>query len=604
MPRDTEVKVPNITAPDFIADRCRNARLSKTLSRLALAKLARVATRSITTVETKRTGKRLSDLLRRTGDEKLILRQRRLWARSLARLALALDEDPQIWLQWFEAQGNTLLAEEVNRIISDAMARVRRSERPAVASGGKAVASTFAVNTLREMRETLKWSQTRKFEVDVCFLTSSPHARAQTEFYQEFLQRVFGIINPRLAIKSHELKTDAFSFKDLMEGLSGDAPRFRVVIGPYQMVGRSAYQVRFIPIPGWRIRLAALVTTGHQRVPTWDAICRGRTGDGRMGQRDTLRILTIGGEAGDVYLRGFHGYSPGVDYISLPGYDPVGAANQFYQMAAKDKSQRKTTVLVIGEYEAARVRQTLAGQLEVVDVAARRGSGAPRYQLAMATGEGDRRWFSTLNRAVLELFKNSSAVVGELYGKYIVTLIEEAIADEEARTDRPSWAVLLDLLGVAQDPLPRKYADLVAAWKHRACEPRSYLQPQPFEFGSGGVRGDEFQILEAVQKFLVNHLKTEFSRMIRIETDGATRETTADESKRMIGFIVHRLVRPMETTPSATLRKVSSLQKKLERLSKTLAGIMARLNVLGAAVDPGDRKGGSRQGARLTKYSG
>jgi transcriptional regulator with XRE-family HTH domain len=390
------------------AMRCLKSREKRSMTTTDLARAARVSNTSISLIEN---GK-LRDEIDEAGD---LPRAERTWAFILMKLAIALgDAKPADWL----ADANLNLPDDIVRRLWD-------KARKQIEEVGRRTDSAGRIEpgTLGWVRSKLREREKGDVEVDVELLLSDEESRGQAVFYERIATLLLKTINPRLRVRMVQRPA---RFHDVMTDLSPQAdgpPRVRLVVGAFKMVGRSEHRVTFQPIPGWRIRMAALALPDSMF--TWEMLRTNAAGLPPM-VRNRLEVHCIEGEAGDVCLRTLSDIRP-QDLVVLPEYNLRLAAKAFHR-ALDDNPY---SVFVIGEYEAAIMRAILRDEYnrKVVDVA----EDSPRYQVSIATYENDERWARTLGNAMDELFKNAGGVMAEIYGHYMVEVILQAIALEDAR---------------------------------------------------------------------------------------------------------------------------------------------------------------------------
>jgi DNA-binding XRE family transcriptional regulator len=402
-----------------------------------LAKKAGVSTHSIIILEDKdRYRKLVEDAANTTGrsKQKIIL----AWARILAKIALTFNDDPDPWLASLSTYGiPPFRDDEKFKILSSARKRLAREGEDTMTQLKEFLRQEKEkeqVDTLAQLRTHLNANAHEPYTLPVFVLTaSSRSSAAQRTFYEDFFRLVCGTISPRLELsfdkaqlvpsQPHQTfgevqlqpKPGRFqpSFGEIMAGLSSLPNRHRVVLGPFQMVGRFTYDVAFIPIPGWRIRLSCLAAPSNKI--TWQSIRE-------KSNKRNINVITIAGEAGDVYMRGFCGY-PQTHLSTQENYDVYQAAEQFQRFIDHDP------VIVVGEYEATAIKYILRKdyRLHVEDRAADPKAFAPRFQLAMATNARDVGWTEALRAAVREVFASAPDLMAQIYGKYMIGILGEEL---------------------------------------------------------------------------------------------------------------------------------------------------------------------------------
>jgi transcriptional regulator with XRE-family HTH domain len=505
-------KKPREAGTDFdVPARCRAARQRQGLTIADLAAKARVSNRSVSQIEEGVGDRRLIDVLRST---EASARQRRAWARVLAKVALALGEDPAAWLGWLRQAGIALQPEELNNLLASARRRVQGTSRG-------------LAGMLDEFRAAQRARPEEPFEVPVHLLTFGKEAEGQNNFFRKFIELAFSAINPWLRAAPSEGVT---TFDRLMASLTKPPPRYRVVVGAFQMVGRSHHGVAFIPIPGWRLRLACLAAADAPL--SWQDVRE----EGRRLPHDRkgLQVVTIAGEAGDVYLRSFCDYAA-ARLDTLAEYDIEKAAARLHCHLRDDRPGR-TTVLVTGEYEASAVRHHMRRHYgrELKDLAARDGADPPSYPLALATAAEDKGWTETLRQAVAELFTNAGAIMAELYGQYMEEVIEEAVGNE-GQPGEPPYRVVRAVLGLEET----------------ARLPPSYLRLDEFDF----------PVPRAFRKRLEGYLRDKARQ--RHWVDPADSAATNALLMRLIPWLG-------QVTPESTLEEVRRLGEQLGRQEQLL----------------------------------
>jgi hypothetical protein len=323
----------------------------------------------------------------------------------------------------------------VVRLLSGAAEPATLRSRPGYRPGAGCTPS--GPKALAEIRLSLAFRIDERVEVHL--LNPDDKSGAQRNFYERLIEMVLKTINSRLVPKiNRETKT----FGAVMDELSQENPKYRVVVGAFEMVGRSHHRIVFIPIPGWRNRLGALTTAGSTL--TWDII---RKLDNKLIQTNypNLQIMTIEREAGDTYLKSFCDFP--VDQVTrIPEFDLLKITNLFHTEILKNPM----TVLVVGEYEAAAISRVLREQYKdnLTDLAS--GSEAvPRYQLAFAVAEHDERWAKIFRSAIDELFKSTGTTMGEIYGEYMVGVIKETVSSENSERVEPAQ-VFRRILGLKE----------------------------------------------------------------------------------------------------------------------------------------------------------
>jgi len=227
------------------------------------------------------------------------------------------------------------------------------------------------------------------------------------------------------------------------------------------------------------------------------------------------------------------------DLVTIDEYNLSEAAEQFHAISASSCR----TALVVGEYEAAWIRQILKKnyQYEVVDLAAKSGAKAPRYQLAIATSERDTGWNAMLSDAMQELFKNFGSLMGKLYGQYMVDVIREAMAIEG---------------DLGQDPY--HIFDALTDVDDKQRPARSYLQ----------LHDMGFPVSTAFKDSLRDYLGEEISRLQWLKPGSK------------IEPVLYRLVPWLDSDEEKILQKVSKTLDLVNTLSKTAGDIKTSQDAL------------------------
>jgi hypothetical protein len=491
-----------------------------------LAARARVSNRSVLQLESTRPGERLEEVLGRSTSE----RKRAAWARVLTKVAVQLRIEPAEWFDRLGKAGVALPAAEADRMA------VRAEQSPSMR---RAEGSTLA-----ELRKFLRLHPSDNFPLPVHLLLCGPKGKAQRELFWALLRILVSAVSPRFEPHAHDtIRT----FDDLMEGLSSRPPKYRLGIGPFQLVGRSPYPVSFTALPGWRIRLACLAAPEAEGHFTFQDV-RDEPTRKRRDQKG-LTVWSIDREAGDVYLRGFCNYTD-ILLTTLRNYNLEEAARGFRQALERGGRQARHTVFVVGEYEAATIHNLIRqeGGPALVDLAARKSADAPRYPLALTTAEDDRRWTEAIRAALVEVFRNGPNLIAELYGQYILDVIDEAIEAEPSATDRAARKKIVDDLLGLHDP------DKL---------PPSYLEVEEIELPGGAVAG------KALRDRLREALEQGIQSSAWFAPEGAA---VADYVKRLAPWVY---------------RDPSSLAERLDHIDATLVAIRKKLARLG-------RRGGAR----------
>jgi hypothetical protein len=511
-----------VRASPGIAQCCREARGKTTIARLA--KKARVSNRSIAVIESGNLSKELQEQEGKNTDRKM-----RAWASVLTKLALALEQDPDEWLERAEID-----------LPESELKEIKSAARQRTSSGARTEPDTLS--TLR--RELQQARPDAMIPIDVHLLTSDKSTRGQEAFYNRFCKLLLRTIDPRIEPRfTNEVRT----FEGVMEGLSTAPPRHRLVVGAFQMVGRTQHRVIFIPIPGWRIRLGALALPEAE--VTWENIRQSGEGLSRKAKQE-LKILVINHEAADVYLRSFCDFDE-EKILRINEYHIRGAAERFNEELEKNNR----AVFVLGDYEAAVMRSILRQKYkrDLVDIAAASES-APRYQLALVVAESDERWARTLRNAIDELFKNAGALMAEVYGQYMVDVIDETVKAEAKRghDERETLRLTLglqtadDASGNGKSRVRRRQRGYSRAALRSITSVPSYLQLRDFSF----------PVSSAFQHRLHDFLKSE---LLRLELVGAGEP---------FGPYFHSLAPWLRSDEEETLRTTNQIRRQMERMAR------------------------------------
>jgi hypothetical protein len=312
-------------------------------------------------------------------------------------------------------------------------------------------------DTVSELRSSLRGDLPRNVRLKVRLLTASGpnEAKAQHRFYIRLVEMIFKTVSPRLEAEFLPMSPNT-RFDELVRGLVTTPPEYRLLVGPFRMIGRVIRgQIVFVPIPAWSIRLSCLAAHGRGTNQLSWAQVRGNALLDPRQQKD-IRVLTIADEAADLYLRSFCGYTDAMLH-TIKQYDLERAATEFATRLA-DPRQNANTVFVVGEFEGTYLRHKIRKDyhFDLVDLAAASEAGAPRYQLAFAVAEQDAAWAKVVREAMAELFLNSGALVAEEYAEYIVGAIREAISMEGA-PGRPLNEVFEEVISPPSGGEPRSY---------------------------------------------------------------------------------------------------------------------------------------------------
>lgn len=351
------------------------------------------------------------------------------WAIRLAQVALTLKEDTdegdseaKTWLGYFM----TAVGMSLEMGIEDILGRARTRRE---------LALRRHTGELPRIRKEIE--RDGRATVSVYLLTAGRnHDQAQRVFYNRLARLLCGAVSPDIRVDV--VPSNRFNnFNQIMAGLIGSAGQpasYSILIGPWSMVSRSLYEARFTKLPFFWHRLACLTSASSPL--TWAQV---RSAPGRKAG-NPARIVTVEGEAGDVYLRSFCRYTikeGGTQFqfnlIRVPENDPEAITQKFEEMiqAHQESSDREgPPVLVIGEYEARSVKSYFNArnpQYPLKDLAAKPSAFAPRYPLAIATDEKDAHWSETIARCIEEIFVNAPALVVEAYGEYLDTVLRETL---------------------------------------------------------------------------------------------------------------------------------------------------------------------------------
>lgn len=392
---------------------------------LDLAKAARISNQTVIRIEGKKP--RLGEYLVTLTSPRASRRKQGTmgkWLRILARVAVTLGDDPAAYFDWLSAQG-VPTDEEQRRLAVEAAQRLRL--------GGDSDSNT--VTDFRRHIQTIP--PPKPFRVPVRLLTSRPREfAAENQFYRNLVERLFRAISPRLAPDFDERPT---TFGEMLSGLCDSPPRHRLVVGAFELVRRS-FQVGFVPIPGFRTRLAAL---GDERAGfSWDDVERAPEK-----HHTTIRPVVIADTVGHYHLQ-FCNW-PEDDLEVEPVYDVARVADTFRRCL--DSNPR--AVLVAGEYEVAATFQKLLEEpqgvpvKDLVDLAEQPDVDAPSYRVAMAVSATDEGWKNLLERAMTELFQNVPSLMAEEYARYLVALWKEHAAQEKEVRSTPARTVYDRWLG-------------------------------------------------------------------------------------------------------------------------------------------------------------
>jgi hypothetical protein len=386
-----------------------------------LAKAARISTKTVIRLEEQ--GPRLGKYLKALTSPRATPRKQgtlEKWLRILARVAAVLGDDSADYFDWLSGQGVPTTGEQRRQAVEAA-------ESPRL--GGDSASDTVA-DFRRHVRTT---PPPEPYKVPVRLLTTRPHGfAAENQFYRTLIEeRLFRAISPRLDPDFDERST---TFGEMLSGLCESPPRHRLVVGAYELVRRS-FQVGFVPIPGFRTRLAAL---GDQREDfSWEDVERAPKQD----HPPTIRPVVIADTVGHYHLQFCNWLE---DHLVVePVYDVARVADAFRRCL--DSNPR--AVLVAGEYEAAAIFQQLLEKpqgvpvKDLVDLAEQPGVDAPSYRVAMAVSANDEGWKDLLARAMTELFQNVPSLMAEEYARYLLALWKEHAAQEKEIRSTPARAV-------------------------------------------------------------------------------------------------------------------------------------------------------------------
>jgi hypothetical protein len=437
---------------ETLGEACRSARDTKEWSVQALSKKARVGTATIVDIE----GGRKTLVAKFQKSRRLTPR----FAGSLIRLALVLGKEPASWLE-LVSDYHAFDAAAVERFVSAAHAQLKssnlaQSSLPTQATEAAKVGEAEDDCTLKRVRKDLKALEQPKVDgrdrgrstvdVKVCLLTCArprnhadpkhlPHDTAQRRFYERLVGLIFGAIDPRLKPKfvgadgnSENPGAEPGSFAKVMKGLTETPRRFDLLVGPWSMVARSSYDVTFTKLPCLWHRIACLTDSLNPKKLTWENV---RAGAGETAVKP--RVVTIEGEAADVYLRSFRDYTEHA-LNRVETYNTEQFASRLIELE-EDEKKDLGVVGVIGEFEARNVLWYYRDQWQargdrkkkLIDLAAPKAANAPRYPLAVATAASDLLWTETIGRAIEELFVNAPALIAEVYGDYLVAALQETV---------------------------------------------------------------------------------------------------------------------------------------------------------------------------------
>lgn len=320
------------------------------------------------------------------------------------------------------AHGLQLDVGELLSVLNDAGPRTKRSE-PTLGVGAQAA----VFDTWGWIRQALLAAPRAPLNIETGVLTyeRNPHrpdfSEPRDRFYESFLSYIYRSVHGNLRmIVNHDSSPE-----QLTADLCSNRRRYRAVIGQFNIVSRMVGGVSFVPMPGLELRLACW--TAYEGLAWSDVIKEQyREEADKLG----IRVLTVKGQAGDVFIRGqcgYHEHDGGL--VTCSQYDFEEIAERFVELYQQDWERKTKTVFVNSEYGASAIAEAIRARLQpdtsIFDIAGSGGVAAPRFHPSISFDCRDRAWREVIAMAIQECFRNAGFNLARIYADYFLALYQE-----------------------------------------------------------------------------------------------------------------------------------------------------------------------------------
>lgn len=433
-------------------------------------------------------------------------RETRAWIRTLARLAVHFGRDPRDWLTavgigwepavrevaWkairtreeraaaaaaAKAAARTaarVASRGASRPVSETASDVAWGAGPVTAAGGEPGAaapeavSSSEVDPLADIERADQSLEPFPVQIGIAdfWPFCQPPLGSPRSFFQRFAERLIGSIDP-----SWRIQTRIDTARNLARALTGADPRPHLSIGLFDTVPRRRSGIGFLPIPGFRVRLAAIHVRQRgsgPRAPTWEEATS-------PGGWEAVRFLVIAGEPGGLYLEGQCG-CPRERLLLRSPMQPDRLAEELLQEVRRRANE--PVVLVTDELSVLPILGALERQegfserFSWEELSGARDDTAG-YLLSVAVPPAAARWRKLLETALeRDLFGTAALRTARLYASTLAEAAMTHLAPQLAKDARSRRLWRLSSAELATPAFRRAYVvhlvERVEAELHRA----------------------------------------------------------------------------------------------------------------------------------------
>lgn len=337
------------------------------------------------------------------------------WVRTLTRIAYHLGHDPRAWIEGVGIEWSETIKYVSDSALRAAMRRARDRPMARLAPGG----------IDREPKPT------RILTVGVVDRPpfSDPLTDRDRSFLEVYAQRLLGAID-----HSCELRFEKMCENELINNLASEDSKLDLGIGLLDTVERRALRLDLAPIPGWGIRLSAILirpASTEQKPPSWRDLTAGRFTNGDL--------LVLKGGVACSYLSSQCEIASESLHVLDVRADPITLAHSI----TEEQGRRKRSLVLVDEGDICRRTADLLLQQDgfadrfTIESIKGTAESSPIYRLSVVQRSGEAGWKKLLGAALEdELHGHAIDQTARLYAEQLlnVSYYSEDTDAESART--------------------------------------------------------------------------------------------------------------------------------------------------------------------------